>query len=77
MKKSLGRNILGAAFIIFGVGCMFFALSLIPQLSDWIMIVLAIMIFFIGAKAVISGIRITRGHNLREVLGDFFISIGR
>jgi membrane protein implicated in regulation of membrane protease activity len=76
MKKLL-KIIAAILFILSGVGVMAFAISLIPQISDWIITTLCIMFFFVGVMLAYSGWRIWQGDSIKEILSDLFISIGR
>lgn len=73
----LGRIILSLILIGGGLSITAFSATLLIQLSDWIMIALAVAFFFIGIMIAMSGLSIARGAKISEVLSDLFRIIGR
>jgi len=75
--NKLSRALIATTFIITGAGLAFFAVSLIYQIADWIMITLCLVFFAIGVMTVFSGIQIARGGDIRQILGELLRRIGR
>lgn len=73
--KILPRIITSALFFAIGAGAIFFSISALLKVSDWVMITIYASVVIVGLAFVAIGWAAARGEDIKEMLRDLFSGI--